>query len=208
MSKYKKGDKVVIRKDLEVDEYYGDFYWSIDKEYMKEKDYVVIEELYDCDYLVDDGYCITDEMIEGLYNEVNNKPKYKIGDKVVIRKDLEVCEYYGNLYWNKRKEYLKEKNYVVIKEVDEDEDDDYWIDGNWLVSDEMISHKYEDFNSNDQLDYKELEYVNYKTQHKDLHQSIYKYNLQCQIDKALDENNTELLIELSNLMKGGVMIDN
>lgn len=131
--------------------------------------------------------------------------KYNIGDKVVIRKDLEVCEYYGNLYWNKRKEYLKEKNYVVIKEV---YDDGVYSIGDWIITDEMISHKYGDFNSKNQLDYKELEYVNYKMQHKDLHQSIYNYNIQCQIDKALDENNTELLIELSNLMKGGVMIEN
>lgn len=265
MSKYKKGDKVVIRKDLEVDEYYGDFYWSIDKEYMKEKDYVVIEELYDCDYLVDDGYCITDEMIECLYDEVNIKTKYNIGDKVVIKKDLEVGEYSG-VEWCIEMDYLKEKYYVVIERVDDD--GDYFVECEWYINDEMIAGLYEGnnkpkykigdkvlipkilklkcgnldylvvtgykythhyttyelnnefiieermleglyegFNTKNQLDYNEIEYVNYKMQHEDLHQSIYKYNLQCQIDKALDENNTELLIELSNLIEGGVMID-
>lgn len=131
--------------------------------------------------------------------------KYKKGDKVVIRKDLEVDEYYGDWYLGIDKEYMKEKDYVVIEEVNYG---DYLVDDEWYITDEMISHKYEDINSNNQLDYKELEYVNYKMQHKDLHQSIYNYNIQCKIDKALDENNTELLIELSKLMKGGVMIDN
>lgn len=212
MSKYKKGDKVVIRKDLVVGECYGGFGWYKHKEYMKKKDYVVIEKVDSFgDYRTEGGCFITEGMIAGLYVEEDSmknkdKPKYKIGDKVVIRKDLEVDEYYGECYWSDDTEYMKDKEYVVIEEVDED--GDYLVGGEWYINDEMISHKYGDFNSKNQLDYNEIEYVNYKMQHEDLHQSIYKYNLQCQIDKALDENNTELLIELSNLMKGGVMIDN
>lgn len=211
MSKYKKNDKVVIRKDLEVDEYYGDWYWSDGKDYLKELDYVVIDKIDDDGYFVKDGDCvifITDEMIAGLYGEVNGvniKPKYKSGDKVVIRKDLIEGEKYGDWSWSDEKDYMKKKDYIVIEEVDVDH---YWVEEYRIITDKMISHKYEDFNSNNNFNYKELEYVNYKMQHKDLHQSIYNYNLQCQIDKALDENNTELLIELSNLMKGGVMIDN
>lgn len=131
--------------------------------------------------------------------------KYKKGDKVVIRKDLVLGEFYGEWSWRIGNDFLKELDYVVIDFV---VDGHYVVENGWYITDEMISYKYEDFNTKNQLDYTELEYVNYKMQHKDLHQSIYNYNLQYQIDKALDENNTELLIELSNLMKGGVMIDN
>lgn len=207
MSKYNIGDKVVIRKDLKVGEWYGGFGWYKHNEYLKEKDYVVIDEVDAVgDYRVDGGsFWITNEMIEGLYDEVNIKPKYKSGDKVVIRKDLIEGEKYGDWSWSDEKDYMKKKDYIVIEEVDVDH---YWVEEYRIITDKMISHKYEDFNSNNNFNYKELEYVNYKMQHEDLHQSIYKYNIQCQIDKALDENNTELLIELSNLMKGGVMIDN
>lgn len=71
MSKYKKDDKVVIRKDLKVGEWYGDLCWANAKEYMKEKEYVVIEEVDTVgDYRVEVGrYWITNEMIEGLYKE-------------------------------------------------------------------------------------------------------------------------------------------
>lgn len=205
MSKYKKGDKVVIRKDLVDGELYGEWSWSKYKDYLKELDYVVIDEVNEYeDYWIENYWLISHEMIAGLYDDVkdvNNKSKYKSGDKVVIRKDLEV-----GFEWCIDMDYLKEKDYVVIERVDDD--GDYFVECEWYINDEMISHKYGDFNSKNQLYYKELEYVNYKMQHKDLHQSIYNYNLQRQIDKALDENNTELLIELSNLMKGGVMIDN
>lgn len=208
MSKYKKGDKVVIRKDLVNGELYGGIQWWTGKDYIKEKDYVVIEDVVLGDYVVEGSWLITDEMIEGLYEEdniVNNKSKYKAGDKVVIRKDLIEGEKYGDWSWSDEKEYMKKKDYIVIDEVDVD---NYWVEEYRIITDKMISHKYEDFNSNNNFNYKELEYVNYKMQHEDLHQSIYKNNLQYQIDKALDENNTELFIELSNLMKGGVMIDN
>lgn len=71
MSKYKKCDKLVIRKDLVVGELYGDIKWWIDREYLKEKDYVIIEEVdTDGDYWIEGGYiCINDEIIEGLYED-------------------------------------------------------------------------------------------------------------------------------------------
>lgn len=65
MSKYKVGDKVVLRKDLVDGEWYNGVKWWIGKEYMKEKDYVVIEDLCKTgDYRVD-GWFVTDEMIQG-----------------------------------------------------------------------------------------------------------------------------------------------
>lgn len=69
--------------------------------------------------------------------------KYEVGDKVVIRKDLVVGEYYGRLdWWTQNEEYMKELDYVVIKEVDED--GDYWVENAWYITEEMISHKYKE----------------------------------------------------------------
>lgn len=68
--------------------------------------------------------------------------KYKKDDKVVIRKDLKVGEWYGDLYWANAKEYMKEKNYVVIEEVDKD--GSYWVEGYWIITDEMIEGLYEE----------------------------------------------------------------
>lgn len=70
MNKYNVGNKVVVREDLVVGECYGNFTWSDEKEYMKEKDYVVIEKVDDdFDYLVEDEYWLTEEMIEELYED-------------------------------------------------------------------------------------------------------------------------------------------
>lgn len=68
MSKYKKGDKVVIRKGLVVGKWYGNWRWSAGKEYMKKKDYIVIDDVDEAgDYLINNCY-ISKEMIQGLYN--------------------------------------------------------------------------------------------------------------------------------------------
>lgn len=85
MSKYKKGDKVVIRKDLVAGVYYGSWFWNTDKDYMKEKDYVVIEGVdNEGHYIVENiRWSITDEMIAGLYKDVE---KVKITKKQRIEK--------------------------------------------------------------------------------------------------------------------------
>lgn len=69
MSKYNVGDTVVIRKDLVVGEVYGDCYWDHTDDFMKNRDYVVIEEIdYDGSYWIEDfDTFISEEMIEGLY---------------------------------------------------------------------------------------------------------------------------------------------
>lgn len=91
MSKYKKGDKVVIRKDLEDEVYYGKVDWCSEMDYLKEKDYVVIEEIDVGDYWIDD-WCITDEMIEGLYVEDEDEEvEIKAGDKVRVIKKVYYC---------------------------------------------------------------------------------------------------------------------
>lgn len=90
MSKYKKGDKVVIKKDLIVGEFYGSCYWSDGKKYMKDEDYVVIERVDgDGDYWIN-GWLVSDEMIEGLYVE-DEEVEIKAGDKVRVIRDVNYC---------------------------------------------------------------------------------------------------------------------
>lgn len=70
MSKYNIDDKVVIRKGLEHLKVYGDVEWWSEMDYLKEKEYVVIEKIdEDGDYVVEDGWYISEEMISGLYEE-------------------------------------------------------------------------------------------------------------------------------------------
>lgn len=110
MSKYKVGDKVIIRKDLKVGEVYGECYWCDGTEYMKEKDYVVIEVVdEDGDYLVEGVWCINDEMIEGLYEEDEAK-KSPFFDKFTKHDPFEE-KYYIRMKGNED-EYL---NLNVIK---------------------------------------------------------------------------------------------
>lgn len=66
---------------------------------------------------------------------------YKAGDKVVIRKDLKVGEWYGDIYWWDYKTKLINEDYVTINFVDTI--GHYQLDfKNLWVSDEMISYKY------------------------------------------------------------------
>lgn len=69
MSKYNVGDEVVIRKDLIDNVKYGAIRWWEAMNELKEKDYVVIEEIDNGYYWIDVGYCIADEMIDCLYED-------------------------------------------------------------------------------------------------------------------------------------------
>lgn len=107
MSKYKKGDKVVIRKDLVDGEYYGDWSWCDDKNFLKEKDYLVINCInQDGDYWVEGEWLITEEMIEGLYveNVVNIKPNYedKYSDPTLFEIITDFLNRLENAYDNKK----------------------------------------------------------------------------------------------------------
>lgn len=72
--------------------------------------------------------------------------KYKIGERIVLRKDLVVGEYYHPIvrlcYLNEMHMELKDKKYLEILDVDSD-DGVYKVAFGWYISDEMISHKYQ-----------------------------------------------------------------
>lgn len=65
--------------------------------------------------------------------------KYKVGDKVVIRKDLKTGEWYGVFEWLRGMERLKVNDYVVIEKVD---NGCYFVKGVWYISHEMIEGLY------------------------------------------------------------------
>lgn len=125
--KYKIGDKVVINKDLVVGEWYGNWCWSDGKEYMKEKDYVVIDEVYDLNYRVENGKVISHEMIDGLYEEEKdmniedlkkqiehyfNKNVSKIGDVIL---DSKSRDKFNVKYINEYEIELQEKKVKINK---------------------------------------------------------------------------------------------
>lgn len=139
---YKPGDRVVIRKDLIVGEYYGGWEWRSNKNYLKELDYVVIDFLVDGHYVVENGRYITDEMILHKYGEKRFDMKYQEGDKVVLKENLVDGEMYGGCYWTTWMKPTTGQEYVTIKEVT----DKYYRteESIYAYTDEMISHKYED----------------------------------------------------------------
>lgn len=70
MRKYRASDKVVIRKDLIIDKWYDGLIWCKWKECLKRLDYVVIVDFYlDGLYMIEGGWVISDEMIQGLYQD-------------------------------------------------------------------------------------------------------------------------------------------
>lgn len=120
MSKYKKDDKVVIRKDLEVDKKYSGVFWANCKEYLKEKDYVVIEVVADDgDYWIKGDWLITNEMIEGLYKEEKYSDLEDIVEKVNIDYESNVVFAAGDLLENNTIENVVKKvllrNGTIVK---------------------------------------------------------------------------------------------
>ena len=83
MSKYKIGDKVKIREDLVVGKNYGKHMFINDMVEFKGTEVIISRmDYYNEGYILGGrGFIWTDEMIEGL---VEDKPKYKIRDKIEI----------------------------------------------------------------------------------------------------------------------------
>lgn len=130
MNKYKVGDKVIVRKDLIVDEFYDGLYWSEGKEYLKVKDYVVIEEVDIVgDYWIEDGHFISDEMIAGLYmdNGVNIKPDYedKYSDPTLVEIITDFLDRLENAYDNKKFIPITTMHLLVLQRLLNDAGFDY-----------------------------------------------------------------------------------
>lgn len=94
-SKYDAGDKVVINKYIKIGDLVGNVHpfideWSADMEYLKEKEYVVVEYVDNHgEYLIDGKWYLTDNEIEGYYVEKYEEIEtYEVGDRVVLDKEL------------------------------------------------------------------------------------------------------------------------
>ncbi len=89
--KYKVGDKVRVREDLVVDQWYGRDVFISEMVSFKEK-IVTIKKIYT------DIYTIVEDSGKWHWTEEMFLPviKYNIGDKVLIKKDLEKGKLYGD----------------------------------------------------------------------------------------------------------------
>lgn len=138
------GDKVVVRKDLKSDEWYGSSPWGDSMSHLSDKPYVTIKNpssFFRGTYSIEeDSYCITNEMIQGLYTEGETTVKYKAGDKVVLRKDLEHSEWYGVNTWTDRMGNLIDLPYVSI--VDSKDDGFVIEESTYKITNEMIQGLY------------------------------------------------------------------
>ena len=81
MSKYNVGDVVKLRDDLEVGKVYGRINFATKMEKLKNKPVEILYREFQGDYIVQKGWIINDEMIEGLWEEKQVTMKYKIGDR-------------------------------------------------------------------------------------------------------------------------------
>ena len=88
--KYKIGDKVRVREDLAADQWYGDDIFTHEMISFKGK-IVTIKKIRENKYVIEEDHGDwnwTDEMFLPII-------KYKIGDKVIVREDLEEGKLYG-----------------------------------------------------------------------------------------------------------------
>lgn len=112
--KYKVGDKVRIREDLVLDKIYGGLYCLLGHE--KDCGKIFTIEAIDRQnyHLNGSNYWWTEEMFEGV-----DEMKYKVGDKVRVRKDLVIGRDYGKYDVT---EIMSKKcgKTVKIKEVEAD----------------------------------------------------------------------------------------
>lgn len=126
--KYDIGDEVIIRKDLVVGDRYGGvtcFEW-MKKEIEQKGNIAIIADAgvdskgvirYDFKGF---GYSYSEQMIEGLVEKEStskkgsNNMKYKVGDKVKIRKDLVVGDYYNEwLFTEEMEKDVKSNDYIL-----------------------------------------------------------------------------------------------
>jgi ribosomal protein S17 len=133
--KYKVGDKLKVREDLETEVVYGGFRYVED---MTQSKYITVQSATSRYYTVLENYRFwTDEMIECKVQSTNMK--YKIGDKVRVREDLEIGDYYGAQTF----EYPMNKFIGTLVTISEVRKDEYLIeeDGTYGWTDEMFEGK-------------------------------------------------------------------
>lgn len=140
--KYKVGDKVRVREDLEADNWYGKEIFVSGMGCLKGKIVTISKIRYDKYEIEEDNkiWWWSDEMFLPII-------KYNIGDKVIVREDLIVGEKYGNDVFTSTMVSFKGKVVTISKVIgfkyEIEEDDKTW---NW--TDEMFSGKIsEDFSS-------------------------------------------------------------
>jgi hypothetical protein len=116
--KYKVGDKVKIREDLKVNKMYGDWDCSEDMAQCGGKIATIVrccDDFYKID-LEDNFYNWTDEMFEEEHKHIS---KFNIGDKVRVRRDLEVGKEYNRLTLTKGM-YACHHGIMTIESADDD----------------------------------------------------------------------------------------
>ena len=139
--KYKVGDKVRVREDLEVNKAYGEEVFVSQMTPFKGKEVTI-------SYIDSYGYYRIKEDSKGLrWTDEMLSPvtRYKIGDKVIVREDLISGERYGKDVFTSTMVSFKGKVVTISKVIgfkyEIEEDDKTW---NW--TDEMFSGKVsEDF---------------------------------------------------------------
>ena len=138
--KYKVGDKVRVREDLEVHKLYGREAFASQMAPLKGK-IVTINKVvgYRCEIAEDPFRCWwTEEMFLPI-------TKYNIGDKVFVREDLEIGKEYGRDLFVSEMSFLKGKT-VIISDIKYGFYKIIEDSGKWNWTDEMFSGKVsEDF---------------------------------------------------------------
>ena len=78
--------------------------------------------------------------------------KYKVGDIVKLRDDLEEGEYYGGIHFMEGMNYLKNKAIDIEECFEELTGDWYKVVDNWGITDEMIEGLWEECKSSEQVE--------------------------------------------------------
>ena len=113
--KYKVGDIVKLRDDLVSGKVYGDIAYTGYMDYLKKQPSTIemcIEDGLPNRYKTKENWVITDEMIEGLWEE--NKPKYKLIDILNKIANGEL-KYNTKIIWDEREYTYKGDNEVYRK---------------------------------------------------------------------------------------------
>ena len=137
--RFKIGDKVRVKKDLEVDKDYGNYYVVVEdmKEY-KGKEFIIHEVWRNCYRLKDIGYYWTDEMLEPVEEgEINNMNIEELNLEYKNKMDALMEEYKTKVKEVTKKEepFIKEgQRYFVI--------DDTFELGSYCYTDDLWDKKY------------------------------------------------------------------